>query len=118
MNAVPDFAAIEAMDAADWLRPMRERFFLPPGLIYLDGNSLGVASTAAFDELRKAATEEWGQDLIRSWNTAGWFDMPLALGDRVGRPSRGAGRCRWLARSSPSCSRRAPGRSRGRWSGR
>src|SRR5690606_23665135 len=53
--------------------------------IYLDGNSLGAASTAAFAELQKAATEEGGQELIRSWNTAGWFDMPLDLGDRVGR---------------------------------
>jgi kynureninase len=85
MTALPDFARIEAMDAADGLRAMRERFILPSGLIYLDGNSLGVASHAAFAELQKAAAEEWGQDLIRSWNTAGWFDMPLALGDRVGR---------------------------------
>lgn len=85
MTTLPDFAAIEAMDAADALRAFRERFLLPEGLIYLDGNSLGVASQAAFTELQKAATEEWGQDLIRSWNTAGWFDMPLALGDRVGR---------------------------------
>jgi kynureninase len=64
---------------------MRERFILPEGLVYLDGNSLGVASKAAFTQLQAAATEEWGQDLIRSWNTAGWFDMPLTLGDRVGR---------------------------------
>lgn len=85
MSALPDFAAIEAMDAADTLRPMRERFVLPPGVIYLDGNSLGAASTAAFTELQMAATEEWAQDLIRSWNTAGWFDMPVDLGDRVGR---------------------------------
>jgi kynureninase len=85
MTALPDFTRIEAMDAADGLRSMRERFILPSGLIYLDGNSLGVASHAAFAELQKAATEEWGQDLIRSWNTAGWFDIPLALGDRVGR---------------------------------
>ena len=85
MTAPSDLAAIEAMDAADGLRSFRERFILPPGLIYLDGNSLGVASHAAFSELQKAATEEWGQDLIRSWNTAGWFDMPLSLGDRVGR---------------------------------
>jgi kynureninase len=85
MTALPDFAAIEAMDEADGLRAMRDRFILPKGLIYLDGNSLGVASHAAFAALQKAATEEWGQDLIRSWNTAGWFDMPLALGDRVGR---------------------------------
>jgi len=85
MTALPDLAAIEAMDAADGLRAMRERFVLPEGLAYLDGNSLGVASKAAFTELQAAATEEWGQDLIRSWNTAGWFDMPLTLGDRVGR---------------------------------
>jgi kynureninase len=85
MTALPDLAAIEAMDAADGLRAMRERFILPEGLVYLDGNSLGVASKAAFTQLQAAATEEWGQDLIRSWNTAGWFDMPLTLGDRVGR---------------------------------
>ena len=85
MTALPDLAAIEAMDAADGLRAMRERFILPEGLVYLDGNSLGAASKAAFTELQAAATEEWGQNLIRSWNTAGWFDMPLTLGDRVGR---------------------------------
>ncbi|MDI7864614.1 kynureninase [Rhizobiaceae bacterium n13] len=85
MTAICDLAAIEAMDAADALGPMRERFVLPDGLVYLDGNSLGVASSAAFRELQTAASEEWGQDLIRSWNTAGWFDMPLELGDRVGR---------------------------------
>ena len=85
MTALPDLAAIEAMDAADGLRAMRERFIVPEGLVYLDGNSLGVASKAAFTELRAAAAEEWGRDLIRSWNTAGWFDMPLTLGDRVGR---------------------------------
>ncbi|WP_421581356.1 kynureninase [Shinella sp. M31] len=85
MTAIPDFSAVEAMDAADALRSFRDRFILPDGLIYLDGNSLGVASKAAFAELQQAATQEWGQDLIRSWNTAGWFDMPLTLGDRVGR---------------------------------
>lgn len=85
MTEICDFAAIEAMDAADALRPMRDRFVLPDGLVYLDGNSLGVASSAAFGALQTAASEEWGQDLIRSWNTAGWFDMPLELGDRVGR---------------------------------
>lgn len=85
MTALPDFAAIEAMDAADTLRAFRDRFILPDGLIYLDGNSLGVASHAAFAELQTAASEEWGRDLIRSWNSAGWFDMPLVLGDSVGR---------------------------------
>lgn len=85
MKAVPDLAAVEAMDAADPLRSMRERFVLPEGVIYLDGNSLGAASPAVFGELQKAATQEWAQDLIRAWNTAGWFDMPIALGDQLGR---------------------------------
>ncbi|BCH21131.1 kynureninase [Mesorhizobium sp. L-8-3] len=85
MNALPDLAAIEAMDEADRLRPMRDRFVVPEGLIYLDGNSLGAASPAAFAELQRAAAQEWGQDLIRSWNKAGWFDMPIQLGDRIGR---------------------------------
>ncbi len=26
---------------------------------------------------------EWGRDLIRSWNTAGWFALPRRLGDRL-----------------------------------
>ncbi|MGO4837822.1 aminotransferase class V-fold PLP-dependent enzyme, partial [Rhizobiaceae sp. 2RAB30] len=85
MNVVPDLAAVEAMDEADRLRPMRDRFVVPEDLIYLDGNSLGAASPAAFGELEQAAKEEWGQGLIRSWNKAGWFDMPVELGDRIGR---------------------------------
>lgn len=85
MTAIPDLAAIEAMDAADPLRSMRDRFILPEGVIYLDGNSLGAASHAAFSELQAAASKEWAQDLIRAWNTASWFDMPTELGDRIGR---------------------------------
>lgn len=85
MKALPDLSAVEAMDAADPLRSMRERFVLPEGVIYLDGNSLGAASPAVFGELQKAATQEWAEDLIRAWNTAGWFDMPVVLGDQLGR---------------------------------
>ena len=85
MKALPDLSAVEAMDAADPLCSMRERFVLPEGVIYLDGNSLGAASPAVFGELQKAATQEWAEDLIRAWNTAGWFDMPIVLGDQLGR---------------------------------
>ena len=85
MRASPDLAAIEAMDAADVLRPLRRRFILPEGVIYLDGNSLGAASSAAVAALQMATTREWGQDLIRSWNTAGWFELPVQLGDSIGR---------------------------------
>jgi len=74
-----------ALDAADPLRAMRERFELPAGVIYLDGNSLGPPPKAAFAELEQAARQEWGQGLIRSWNGAGWFTLTDVLGDRVGR---------------------------------
>jgi kynureninase len=85
MSGIPDLAAVEAMDATDPLRAMRDRFILPEGMIYLDGNSLGAASHAVFSELQQAATQEWAQDLIRAWNTAGWFEMPIELGDQLGR---------------------------------
>ncbi|ENN85163.1 putative kynureninase [Rhizobium freirei PRF 81] len=85
MDSLPDLAAIEAMDEADPLRPFRNRFALPAGVIYLDGNSLGAASHEVFAEVRQAAMEEWGNGLIRSWNSAGWFHLPLELGDRIGR---------------------------------
>ena len=85
MSGVPDLAEIEAMDAADPLRAMRDRFVLPQGVIYLDGNSLGAASINVFDEIEAAAKQEWARDLIRAWNTARWFDMPVDLGDRLGR---------------------------------
>lgn len=85
MSMLPDLAAVDAMDAADPLRRMRDRFILPEGVIYLDGNSLGAASPSAFAELQKASAQEWAQGLIRSWNMAGWFDLPTRLGDRVGR---------------------------------
>ncbi|MEF0941126.1 kynureninase [Rhizobium sp. BR 362] len=85
MSSLPDLAAVEAMDAADPLWFLRSRFALPEGVIYLDGNSLGAASHDVFSELQQAATEEWGNGLIRSWNSAGWFHLPLDLGDRIGR---------------------------------
>ena len=85
MSALPDLATVEALDAADPLRAIRARFTLPEGVIYLDGNSLGAAPSTALAELGKAVSREWSQGLIRSWNDAGWFDLPLKLGDRIGR---------------------------------
>lgn len=73
--------AAEAADADDPLADFRPRFRLPPGVIYLDGNSLGPAPEAALHALAEAAAREWGIGLIRSWNTAGWFDLPTRLGD-------------------------------------
>lgn len=72
-----------ALDAQDPLRALREQFTLPEGVIYLDGNSLGVLPKAAAARVAEAVTREWGQGLIRSWNSAGWFDAPQRLGDKI-----------------------------------
>ena len=72
-----------ALDARDPLRELRHQFTLPDGVIYLDGNSLGVLPNTAAERIAKAVTEEWGQGLIRSWNSAGWFDMPQRLGNKI-----------------------------------
>ena len=72
-----------ARDAADPLRPLRDQFVLPDGVIYLDGNSLGAMPRAAAQRVAQCVQEEWGRDLIRSWNTAGWFTLPQRLGDKI-----------------------------------
>jgi len=74
-----------ALDQADPLRPLRDLFVLPAGVTYLDGNSLGPLPRATATRVARAIEEEWGQGLIRSWNDAGWFDLPKRLGDRIAR---------------------------------
>lgn len=79
----PTRADCLARDAHDPLAGLRERFDLPAGVIYLDGNSLGARPRAALARVQDVVAREWGADLIKSWNTAGWFDLPKRLGDRL-----------------------------------
>ena len=72
-----------ALDARDPLGPLREHFTLPPGVIYLDGNSLGALPKATPARIAQAVEQEWGQGLIASWNNAGWIAQPRKLGDRL-----------------------------------
>lgn len=74
-----------ALDADDRLAPLRKLFEIPEGLIYLDGNSLGVLPRATPGRVQQVVREEWGRDLIRSWNTAGWIDLPRRVGDKIAR---------------------------------
>jgi len=74
-----------ALDAQDPLRALRDQFELPPGIVYLDGNSLGVLPKAAMARLRTVVEDEWGRELIKSWNTAGWITLPQRVGDKIGR---------------------------------
>ncbi len=72
-----------ALDAQDPLRTLRDLFTIAPDVIYLDGNSLGVMPKAAPARVAAAVTQEWGNGLIRSWNSAGWFSLPQRLGDKI-----------------------------------
>lgn len=73
----------QTLDAQDPLAPLREQFALPHGMIYLDGNSLGARPVASLARAQQVIAQEWGDGLIRSWNSAGWADLALRLGDRL-----------------------------------
>jgi len=74
-----------ALDRADPLAHHREKFALPEGIIYLDGNSLGALPKAVIERTSRVVAEEWGRDLITSWNTHDWIDLPRRVGDKLGR---------------------------------
>lgn len=72
-----------ALDQADPLAAFRAEFALPEGIIYLNGNSLGPLPARAAARVAEVAAREWGEGLIRSWNSAGWYSAPRRLGDRL-----------------------------------
>ncbi|RZL86951.1 MAG: aminotransferase class V-fold PLP-dependent enzyme, partial [Variovorax sp.] len=84
-SAAPTLDDCRALDRQDPLRELRDLFSLPEGVIYLDGNSLGALPRAAPARIAEVVAREWGEGLIRSWNTARWFDLPQRLGDKVAR---------------------------------
>ncbi len=72
-----------ALDAVDPLASCRERFRLPEGQIYLDGNSLGALPAATPDRVARTVEREWGEDLITSWNRHGWIDLPSRIAEKL-----------------------------------
>ena len=78
-------ARATSLDAADPLALLRERFLLPEGIVYLDGNSLGALPTAVPPAVTDAVHRQWGADLIRSWNENAWWQAPLRVGNAIGR---------------------------------
>ncbi len=76
-------AHAEALDATDELAALRQRFLLPEGVIYLDGNSLGPLPRSVPERLATVVAKEWGEGLVTSWNRHGWIDAPLRVGDAI-----------------------------------
>jgi kynureninase len=74
-----------ALDAVDPLRAHRRAFAVPDGVIYLDGNSLGALPTATSARVREVIEHQWGDGLIRSWNTARWVDLPRRVAAKIAR---------------------------------
>lgn len=75
-------AQVRAMDAADPVRTVRDRFMLPDGVLYLDGNSLGVLPRDVPLTVADTVSRQWGDRLIRSWNE-GWIDAPRRVGAKI-----------------------------------
>ncbi|MCB5163520.1 kynureninase [Streptomyces bambusae] len=79
----PLAARAAELDAADELGKLRERFALPDGVVYLDGNSLGALPAGVPGRLADVVGREWGELLIRSWDESGWWTAPERIGDRI-----------------------------------
>jgi kynureninase len=78
-----DRAAAARLDQVDPLARFRGAFVLPEGVVYLNGNSLGPLPLVAVTDVARAVEAEWGQGLVTSWNSAGWFELPATLGARI-----------------------------------
>ena len=72
-----------ALDVADPLAGYRKHFMLPPGVVYLDGNSLGALPLGTASRLGEVVRREWGEGLVRSWNAADWISMPRRVGAMI-----------------------------------
>jgi len=73
----------QQQDLQDPLGSLRDLFDIPEALVYLDGNSLGALPRSTATRIARTVQHEWGQGLIRSWNQAGWFDLPHKVGDKI-----------------------------------
>ncbi|MEM1052409.1 MAG: kynureninase, partial [Pseudomonadota bacterium] len=76
---------ISEMDAADPLAHFRSEFAIRDGLIYLDGNSLGMLPKRTIARMSRTVAEEWGDGLITSWLGTDWVNSPARIGDKIGK---------------------------------
>ena len=85
-----NFDEIITLDKADPLAKKRQEFDLPANTIYLDGNSLGALPKVVKSRVAEVVSQQWGNDLIKSWNSHSWIDLPIKVGEKIA-PIIGAG---------------------------
>lgn len=76
-------AQCQTWDKTDTLANFKQQFDIPQNTLYLDGNSLGALPKNALSRATEIITQEWGINLIQSWNTSGWWNLPITTGDQV-----------------------------------
>jgi len=72
-----------ALDGADPIAGARDRFAIPEGVVYLDGNSLGPPPRDVFGRIEEVLRAEWGSDLVRSWTKHRWIDLPERVAESI-----------------------------------
>ncbi|WP_133470660.1 kynureninase [Paraglaciecola marina] len=77
------FEEVKALDKADPLYTKRFEFDLPSHTIYLDGNSLGALPKSVKKRVSEVVSQQWGNDLIKSWNNHAWIDLPISVGEKI-----------------------------------
>jgi kynureninase len=78
-----NFDEIITLDKADPLAKKRLEFDLPADTIYLDGNSLGALPKSVKPRVAEVISQQWGNDLIKSWNSHNWIDLPIQVGEKI-----------------------------------
>ncbi len=77
--------AFITLDQNDPLAKHRDLFYVPEGVLYFDGNSLGALPKTVRKRLAELVDREWGDGLVRSWNSADWYTLPRRLGNKIGK---------------------------------
>lgn len=83
LTATDLISRAEALDAVDPLAHARDRFDLPLGVVYLDGNSLGAKPVTVGPAVADVLDRQWGTDLIASWTRNDWWQAPERFGERI-----------------------------------
>ncbi|MCW2757876.1 MAG: kynureninase [Nocardioidaceae bacterium] len=87
MSDLTALARAEQLDSASPLHGLRDRFVVPDGVVYLDGNSLGALPRGVVERVTATLEHEWGTGLIRAWNAGpygdGWIGLARRVGDRI-----------------------------------